>query len=86
MCGRAGTVLSFVPENAFHLQKGADELTDYLFHKEHIHHVFCQTCGIKPFAYAKGENGETTYAVNLRCLENLDIDSLTPQKVDGKSY
>src|SRR5262245_34090156 len=47
MCGKAGTLLVFIPESRFQLQSGADATTDYLFNKHHIHHLFCRTCGIK---------------------------------------
>ena len=85
MCGRSGTILSFIPAADFSLLRGEDHLADYQFHKKHIHHVFCTTCGIKPFAYGNGEDGSLTYAINLRCLEGLDLDTLTPQPVDGRS-
>lgn len=85
MCGRSGTILSFVPEEHFTLKSGEESLTDYQFNKKHIHHYFCNTCGIKPFG--KGENnGKTMYAVNVRCLEGVEVDELTPEKVDGRSY
>ena len=57
MCGRSGTLLQFVPETAFKLEKGEEVLTDYLFNKHAIHHVFCNKCGIKPFARGTGQNG-----------------------------
>jgi len=50
MCGRSGTLLQFVAPDAFKLEHGETNLTDYLFNKHVIHHTFCKTCGIKPFA------------------------------------
>ena len=85
MCGRSGTILSFVPESQFTLTSGKESLTDYQFNKEHIHHVFCNVCGVKPFAHGKDEEGNETYAVNVRCLEGVDVHSLHPKQVDGKS-
>src|SRR5207302_8713487 len=40
ICGRTGTLLSFVPASAFTLEKGEDSLTDYQFNRKRIHHVF----------------------------------------------
>lgn len=85
MCGRSGTLLAFVPASEFALQSGEDALTDYQFNKHVIHHLFCKTCGIKPFARGQMPDGTPTVAVNVRCLENADPDALTIQKFDGKS-
>jgi hypothetical protein len=86
MCGRSGAVLQFVPEDAFKLVKGEANLTDYQFNKHVIHHVFCKTCGIKPFARGKGEKGPMV-AINLRCLDDAAVFALYAgaKQVDGKS-
>jgi hypothetical protein len=84
MCGRSGTLLSFVPEARFQLLSGADDLTDYLFNKERIHHLFCKVCGIKSFARGVGKDGPMV-AVNTRCLDGVDVEKLQVKHVDGKS-
>ena len=63
-----------------------DALADYQFNKHVIHHLFCTTCGIKPFARGKMPDGTPTVAVNVRCLDDADLDALTIQKYDGKSH
>jgi hypothetical protein len=73
-----------VPEEKFQLLKGADALTDYLFNKERIHHLFCKTCGIKSFARGVGKTGPMV-AVNTRCLDDVDGTALQVKHVDGKS-
>ena len=85
MCGRSGTLLQFVPENAFKLDKGESSLTDYQFNAKKIHHTFCKTCGIKPFARGQGPQGPTI-AINMRTIENLDLGSLDVVPYDGKSH
>lgn len=85
MCGRAGTMLSFVPASAFALKSGEDDLTDYQFGKKHIHHLFCRTCGIKSFARGVGPNGAEMVAVNVRCLDGVELDKLKVNPFDGKS-
>jgi len=85
MCGRSGGLLAFTPATGFTLQSGEDSLQDYLFNKHLIHHVFCKTCGIKPFAHANAPDGTPTVAVNVRCLEGVDADALEVNKVDGRS-
>jgi hypothetical protein len=84
MCGRAGTLLSFVPASSFELKSGEDALTDYQFNKKHIHHLFCKTCGIK--AFGRGENaGQPMVAVNTRCLDGVEVKELTVKEFDGRS-
>src|SRR5450432_326414 len=84
MCGRAGTLLTFVPKSQFTLLSGEDALTDYQFHKHLIHHSFCGTCGIKSFARGKRPDGADMVAVNARCLDDVDLDALTITKFDGR--
>ena len=55
MCGRSGTLLTFVPADQFTLKSGEEDLTDYQFNKHVIHHVFCRVCGIKSFARGRAE-------------------------------
>lgn len=86
MCHRKGTVLTFVPENQFTLLSGQGNLTDYQFGRKTIHHNFCKTCGVTSFASGATPTGEKMKAINLRCIDNLSLDSLKIQQVDGKSF
>ena len=85
MCGRAGTLLSFVPASRFALERGADATTDYLFNKHHIHHLFCRTCGIKSFARGTGRDGQEMIAVNVRWLDGLEPGQFRVTEFDGRS-
>jgi hypothetical protein len=86
MCGRAGSLLQFVPADAFKLEQGEDNLTDYQFNKHVIHHVFCKTCGIKAFARGTGPKGPTV-AINMRSLDDVDVFKVAgaAKQFDGKS-
>ncbi|MBH1999031.1 MAG: GFA family protein [Sphingomonadaceae bacterium] len=84
-CSRKGLVLTFVPADQFALNSGEDRITDYLFYKHNITHQFCKTCGTQPFALGKSPNGPMR-AINLRCVPEVDIASLTIQHVDGASF
>ena len=86
MCGRAGTLPSFVPDAQFKLLSGEDQLTDYQFNKCHIHHLFCKVCGIKSFAWGLGKDGAKTRAINIRCLDDFDLEGVTVNQVDGKKF
>ncbi len=85
MCGRAGTILTFVPTSQFQLIQGEENLTDYQFNKYVIHHVFCKTCGIKSFSRGVGPDGAEMIAINLRCIDDIDLKSLAIQEYDGKN-
>ncbi|HEY5944699.1 MAG TPA: GFA family protein [Kofleriaceae bacterium] len=87
MCGRAGTLLQFVPESAFKLEQGEQNLVDYQFNKHVIHHLFCKTCGIKPFARGSGPKGPTV-AVNMRTLDDVDTFKIatSAKPFDGKHH
>jgi hypothetical protein len=85
MCRRAGTLLAFVPQEAFTLETGADSLASYKFNKHIIDHVFCKGCGIKSFAHGKKRDGTAMVAINVRCLDGVDVDKLELKHVDGAS-
>lgn len=84
-CGRLGSILAFTPESEFTLKSGEDSLTEYLFNKHVIHHFFCKVCGIQPFSRANRPDGAKMVALNIRCLDDIDPDTFTPTKFDGKS-
>lgn len=85
MCGRAGAWMVFVPGSHFQLKTGQDQLTDYQFGPKRIHHPFCKVCGIKPFAHGQDGKGNDMIAVNVRCVEGLDLRQISPTWFDGAS-
>lgn len=85
ICSKKGHLLAFASQDQFKLLAGESTLSDYQFYKKNIHHLFCKACGVGSFARGTGKDGTTMYAVNVRCLEGVDIASLKIQQVDGKS-
>lgn len=85
ICGRTGSLLTFVGANQFKLLSGEESLTDYQFNHHVIHHVFCKVCGIKSFARGKNPDGGDMVAINTRCLEDVDVTKLKQHAYDGKS-
>lgn len=85
-CGKLGSILAFAPESAFELQSGQDALTEYKFNRHNISHLFCETCGIQSFGLGAAPNGDRMAAINVRCLDDVDVFALNPQQVDGKSF
>ncbi len=84
ICTARGLLITFVPEAQFKLLSGGG-LTDYQFNKKHIHHLFCPVCGVESYAAGKDKRGKQVYAINVRCLDGVDIASLKPSPFDGKS-
>jgi hypothetical protein len=85
-CGRLGSLFAFAPASDFKLLSGEADLTDYQFNKKAIHHLFCATCGIESFARGKRPiDGADLIAINARCLDGVELDSLTVKKVGGRN-
>ncbi|UYG07346.1 GFA family protein [Halomonas sp. M4R1S46] len=85
-CQRMGFVLAFTSVENFRLISGEKTLTEYLFNKKAIRHLFCNICGVESFAYGEMPDGSPTVAINVNCLSGVDPRALDSQHVDGKSF
>ncbi|MGY1459317.1 GFA family protein [Luteimonas sp. A534] len=85
-CSRKGYLLWFLPRSALTLNSGEAELGTYTFNRHVIKHHFCRTCGCAPFGFGEDGKGVATAAVNVRCLEGVDLAALTKVQVDGRSF
>ncbi len=85
ICSKTGTMLAFAPAARFELLSGGDALTDYQFGKKRIHHLFCSRCGLRSFARGAMPDGTPMVAVNVRCLDGVDLDAVPVRRHDGRS-
>lgn len=85
ICSRKGSLLWFIPKAAFQLNAKPEAIATYLFNKHVIRHHFCKTCGIHPYAEASDRQGNPMAAINIRCVEGIDLDSIPVKHFDGKS-
>jgi hypothetical protein len=85
ICTKHGLLLTFTPADRFRLVAGQEQVQDYQFNKHVIHHQFCPTCGVEPFARGKNPDGLEMIAINVRCLDGIDVGALKPMPIDGKS-
>lgn len=85
-CSRKGMLLAFFPETQFSLLSGEDNLTEYRFNKKVIAHLFCKTCGVQSFGKATNKDGVPTVAINLHCIEGINLETLPITKVNGKDF
>ncbi len=83
ICSKMGSLLWFVPRDHFKLSMPASDMSTYLFNKHVIQHHFCPTCGIHPFAEGKDPKGNAMAAVNLRCLDGVDLDKIPVNPTTG---
>jgi len=85
ICQRKGSLLWFVPRDTMTLQTPEDASRVYQFNKHAISHRFCPTCGIHPYSDGADAKGNRFAAINVRCLENVDLESVKVTHYDGRS-
>jgi hypothetical protein len=84
-CSKRGMLLTFVTPDQFTMLTGDDGLRDYQFNKRLIHHLLCPDCGIESFARGQGPDGKEMIAINVRCLDGVDLTSISTTPIDGRS-
>ena len=85
ICSRKGSLLWFVPRDRLNLLTPRKDLVTYTFNKHIIQHHFCPTCGIHPFGEGVDSKGQPMAAVNIRCLEGIDLETIPVKHFDGRS-
>ena len=85
-CQRKGYLLWFIPKDMFNLKTPESNFATYTFNKNVIKHHFCKTCGYAPFGFGSDPKTNTpTVAVNVRCLERIELSTLKRIPYDGRS-
>lgn len=84
-CSRKGYLLWFVPREKLRLATPESNMSRYTFNKHVIHHHFCPQCGCAPFGFGKDPSGKATAAINVRCLEGIELTTLKRMPYDGRS-
>lgn len=85
ICQRKGSLLWFVPHDRLRLLTPEENASTYMFNKHVIKHRFCPVCGIHPYGEGVDPQGQRMAAVNIRCLEDIDLDSIPVTHFDGRS-
>jgi len=83
ICRRTGALLWGMPADRFHLTTPDSNLKTYEFNRHVIKHRFCTTCGIDPFSEGVDKSGNKMVAVNVRCLEGVDLEKLDVKSFNG---
>ncbi|KVE24964.1 aldehyde-activating protein [Burkholderia singularis] len=85
LCSRKGALMWFVPRDSLRLLMPQERMSTYTFNRHVIKHHFCAVCGIHPFGEGVDPKGNPMAAINLRCVEGIDLDAVTVQHYDGRS-
>jgi len=85
ICARRASLLWFVSRAKAQLKTPESAAATYTFNKHVIKHRFCATCGIHVFGEGMDPKGNAVAAVNLRCVEGLDLDAIPVQHYDGRA-
>jgi hypothetical protein len=84
ICERRGSLLWFVPREKLSLLTPEADVGTYTFNKGRIKHRFCTKCGIHTYGEGTDPSGQQIAAVNIRCLEGIDLNAVPVQAFDGK--
>ena len=84
-CAKTGALLSATSRDQFAMTSGDGQSCEYLFHKNVLAHQFCPTCGINVVTYGDSPDGQAMAAINLRCVDGIDLASIDRLPFDGLS-
>jgi hypothetical protein len=85
-CRRVGHLLAYLPASDLHVRVGAAGLSEYRFNTRTNAHQFCPVCGIQPYALGPAPDGTPSVALNVRCLDGVDVDALPIKRCNGAAY
>ena len=85
ICSRKGALHWFVPRDKMQLLTPEENARAYTFGKHTIKHYFCPTCGIHPYSEGSDPAGNRMAAINVRCLDNVDLAVLAVDHFDGRA-
>ncbi|KAL8788649.1 MAG: hypothetical protein Q9213_001577 [Squamulea squamosa] len=76
----------YVPREELEYLKGEDAIKGYYFGGKRAEHKFCPNCGSSFSVDPHGAFGPDLVSVNVRMLQDVDLEKLKFKTADGKSY
>ena len=83
ICSMTGFLHLIVPRRQFRLLSDPAALASYTFNTGVARHMFCRTCGIKPFYVPRSH--PAGYDVNVRCFDPQPA-AITIEPFDGRNW
>jgi len=92
ICRKRGALIHRVEADHFRLFSPLQDLTLYRWHTLTAEDYFCPKCGILPFRRPRPRTAQEIaegvpefhgWAINVRCLEGVDLDGIPVKRVDG---
>jgi hypothetical protein len=84
LCRRVGALWHGASNASLRITSGENELNLYQFNTMTAKHYSCRRCGIHPFCRPRLD--PTRWAVNVRCIDGVDLGSLFVRKFDGANW
>lgn len=84
MCSTTGFLHLIVEDADFNITAGEDNLTEYRFNTGTARHLFCKTCGVKPFYVPRSH--PDGWSVNANCLDKSTIKNMSISEFDGANW
>jgi hypothetical protein len=75
----------FVPRETLHVMTPDENAGTYTFNKHVIQHRFCPKCGMHPYGEGIDPKGNAVAAINIRCLENIELEKIPVTHFDGRA-
>ena len=84
ICVKKGFLHLIVDRSWFRLLSSPDAVTLYQFNTQTAKHYFCPVCGIHSYYIPRSHPDKID--VNVRCLEGVDLQTLTIQPFNGQEW
>lgn len=84
LCRRNGYVHWYVAPDHFRLETSWEAIETYQFGTRTAKHHFCRRCGLSAFRRARSDPDFVD--VNVRCLEDVDLETLSTAPFDGVNW
>jgi hypothetical protein len=88
LCTKQRNWAAIAPRAAFCLLEGDAALSEYRCNTRTEQHLFCATCGVRPFAFGTSPRWGDYVAVSVHCLDDTTPEELAAAPVtylDGRN-
>ena len=89
ICAKRRVWAARIKPEDFRLLSGEEDLADYQFGTDSVHHRFCKTCGVAPFGHGVIEQASGAFVtIHIACLDGIDdavLAELPVRYMDGRN-